>query len=108
MGTVPIGTLVLQRPKHTGRDMFRSYKVAVGRDRAVKLKNGATLPMELPAGPYLLQATISWCKSAIIRVEIIENEAITVTCSPNLAYRGTPTPGSQFAANYIQLTVESP
>ena len=103
MGT---GLIEVHRERHFGRDMFRSYKVAIGRNDSVVVKNGETAQIELPAGPYLVQATISWCKSPIIRVVVAEGQTLRITCAPNLSVKGMPVRGSVVAQNYISLQVE--
>jgi hypothetical protein len=110
---MPVGTLVVHRPKHFGRDMFRAYKVAVRTTeipsvlREIQIRIGATVELELPVGSYLIQATIAWCASQFYLADIVESEALVISCAPNLAYQGSPVPGSQFANDYIRLTAEA-
>jgi hypothetical protein len=103
---VGTGFIEVRRERHFGRDMFRSYEVAIGRSDSVVVKNGETARIAVPAGSYLVQATISWCKSPIIRVVVDEGEVLRIACEPNLAAKGMPVRGSAVAANYISLRVE--
>ncbi|MBR7838628.1 hypothetical protein KDL01_35500 [Actinospica durhamensis] len=103
-------TLVIRRSKHVGRDMFRAYQFTVGRTGAprqtLSLRNGREQTIELPPGSYLVQAKIAWCLSRIGLLELADGDVVTVTLSPNLDYSGVPVKGSDFANDYIRLTVE--
>lgn len=106
-----VGTLAVRRPRHIGRDMFRAYELAARSSdvlRVIQIKSGATAKLELPVGTYLVQATISWCASPILLVEIAEGEHIELSCTPNLSRHELPIRGSEFANDYIRLTVDSP
>jgi hypothetical protein len=104
---MPTGQLAVYRPRHFGRDMFRSYEFMVGRDKTFQIGNGKSLHIELPAGSYPLQASISWCTSRIHLVDVAEGATTVVVLAPNLSYRREiPFKGSAYAADYIRLSID--
>ena len=82
----PQAKLTIKRTSGDYRDLFRSYKVLVDGEPVGKLRPGAQLHVEVPAGRHDVQARIDWSGSEVLVIEVAESSSPVVELSAGSAF----------------------
>ena len=77
-------------------DAARAYKVLIDGAVVDRIKQGATLQLEVPPGEHQLQMKIDWCSSKPVLFTVANNEGLTFHVRSNLR-------GRAFQALYFTL-----
>lgn len=68
--------------KRALQDFFRSYTILVAGEEIGALKRNGSLSVDLPAGPHICQARISWTGSPEQSIDVLANAETRVCVNP--------------------------
>lgn len=68
-------------------DAARTYEVLIDGAVVNRIKQGATLQLEVPPGEHYLQLKIDWCGSRRVSFKVDDNESLTFHVKSNLRGR---------------------
>lgn len=68
-------------------DAARTYKVLVDGAVVTRIKQGATLQLEVSPGEHHLQLKIDWCSSRRVSFKVADGESLTFHVKSNLRGR---------------------
>ncbi|MGQ0465806.1 MAG: hypothetical protein ACT4QG_10860 [Sporichthyaceae bacterium] len=85
------GQIAFSRAKGWSRqDMFRAYTIVIDGTARGKLKRGRRQAFEVPPGSHTVRATINWCGSPEVPVEVTARQTVEFEVvgggNPNVAF----------------------
>lgn len=74
--------ITFYRPAYP-RDMFRGYKIFLNGKKISHIWMGKNIELDVPSGHYEITATIDWCSSIPLAIDIAPEENLSIVVAPS-------------------------
>lgn len=68
------------------RDYYRKYKIFINNKHVCSISNDETIELNVPSGRCTIKATIDWCSSQPLIIDLLPDDDIPIAIEPN--FRG--------------------
>ena len=74
--------ITFYRPAYP-RDIFRRYKIFLNGEKISYIWMGKNIELDVPSGHYEITATIDWCSSPTLTIDVAPEENLSIVVIPS-------------------------